>query len=772
MLIFSILETCLYFVAGKCFDTYVVQTDDDNLHFIAQTIQTHKLHLDPIVTVDGEDSELHKTETGIIDQFRTQVGLPTVNEANLVLLTSRIDRIYVSTDGIINFFDKRLFIDELLVHPFIEDGIYISASQEHNPSIINKTLIITATTKISILDIVNFSSRVITFSQILYLHEIFRDIPKKETEIYLNDKWWRFDSAIVAVYVLKENNGLNFMLRVFDKSAVAIYKHRVHKPASKKPIVIIVLSFVLLVIMFLNRNLRIKYQIIKHRLYTGKFVKKDCLIYEINNSFLRDYRRSFGSLKLNSLVNILSDSEGWMQPLIVTEATSQFIPSRVENINLYDYEGLDALKIIEKIRDKDYLEPTKQFKTDVLSIIQCLQEIHSYGIVHGRICPENVRVSADGHIKLQCLLDEDGWKSFRQLKNNKNYKLNEVDDIFSLGCLIHYYMTGYHPYDLRNYTKKERRGYKRERDNNGIAIHNTDSSEAMGSLADIPFVDNGMDECNSGNHSGRNVNLKRDHWGLKCKRFIESIFRSFVSWLYSFFVLNLLKILSYMGNLFVKIWPVSALLRLARYTCQGVTKLLNMTLGRFFRREQPPVVNKIYKKVLSDEISKYIEYNILYGTYRIRVDDQIEHDLIYHCLKSSANDTRPKMLCHPYFWDNHKYLEFICDISDFIETNSGIKPRLERSRRIVFTGSWMDYLDISIVASASTKRVYDGQSFCDLIRLIRNCHRHYQELKGKILEQIEGNLFFYLSALFPELLMFLYRNPVFREQAGFKKYYE
>lgn len=786
----------VYLGATACQNTYVVHTSDNKLHFITQSLQTHQLRHDLLVKmVEDEGGPIQRIENSVMHQLRAEIGLPPADTGNSVQLASRIDRICVSPDGVIEFFGRKLFIDELLAHPVVENGIYISASQEHHPTIINKTVIITATTKVSILDIFGLTSRVLRFSHVLYLSEVFQDIPRREDEVYLNGRWWRFESNVAAIYVLKEQNGLNFMLRVFDRSAIAVYKHRARKPVSRRLPVILICALAFSVTLYLNRNLRFGHCIIKHRLYTGRFVKKDCLIYRVSTAFLKEHRRVFGALKSHSIVNIFSETDGWMHPLIVTEMTSQFRPVRADDLDSTDQSGINgemrshvsrSEEILLRANDKEHQAAIRRFKDGLLAVVQSVEDIHSRETVHGRICPENVRVSADGQIKLQRILDGSGWRSVRQLKNikSKGFAANESDDLFSLGCLLHFYLTGYHPFDLRNYVKKERRSFKRSERHMTAdgARHNTALSD------EAPIVDGSVD-C-----ATVNTNQQRKHRTL---RVMGSLVFMILCRCHDLIHLGLHGMWSRFSTLCLcrchdlirlglhRIWSRFSTVCLPVGPISTVSGIFKRVLGMWawlsarrralgvFEGPSPVPAEQIYSRTLSDEIIRYVEYNILYGTYRLRLNDQIEHDLIYHCFKSSAKGLQLKLACHPYFWDNHKCLEFICDASDFIETNSGLKPRVERNRGVVFTGSWMEYLDETIVRSASSKRSYDHQSICDLIRLIRNCHRHYQELKGgAVFEMLEGNLFFYLSSVFPELLMFLYRSPVLKGQLVLQRYYE
>jgi len=573
------------------------------------------------------------------------------------------------------------------------------------------------------------------------------------TEVYLNKKWWQFNSNVIAVYVLREENGLNFMLRVIDRSAVALYKHRIQKSHTTKLAIIIPCILALLVILYLNRNLKFGQCIIKDLIYTGMFVKNPCLIYRVSNRLLKEYRRAFGPKKLSGVVTVLSESEGWMHPLMVTEMTYQFRPVRPDQTIFTPSPGEGPLKsrteqIILRASNREHQDMIRGFKDGLFAVVKCVEEIHSHEIAHGRICPENVRVATNGQIKLQCMIDSQGWRSPRQLKSlkSKGLRAKESDDLFSLGCLLHFYLTGYHPYDSRDFKMKQRKSDK------DAPNWHTKDDEASG---DMPIVDTDSPH--------------RVDKGRKASESVLHGIRSALYWLLrQAYGMMLLGLQSMLRRLILCVLPTTLVTTV--YT--AVTTAHAQTLGRVFKGSPLIPADQIHTRMLPDEISRHIEFNILYGTRGLRLTNQVEYDMIYHCFKSSANELNLKLTAHPFFWNDSKCLEFICDVSDFIETNSALKPRVEKNSHVVFVGSWMEYLDEAIVKGASSKRNYDHQSVCDLIRLIRNCHRHYQELKGgAMFDLLEGNLFFYLSSVFPGLLMYLYRSPVFKNQLVLQKYY-
>ncbi|KAI5148514.1 hypothetical protein ENBRE01_0375 [Enteropsectra breve] len=161
--------------------------------------------------------------------------------------------------------------------------------------------------------------------------------------------------------------------------------------------------------------------------------------------------------------------------------------------------------------------------------------------------------------------------------------------------------------------------------------------------------------------------------------------------------------------------------------------------------------------------------NIKKGTYFIRLSDQIEHDFIYHAvLKGTISMSK-----HPFFWSYSKMAEFLCDFSDFIETNVHTKIKLEKYKNTVFAGNWVDYLHLGVRKTVSAKRRYDTLSLSELIRFVRNTQRHYQEqLTKDFFEQYEGYVIGYFTAIYPELFLIVYKYAIKLNTDVLAKYLE
>lgn len=801
-------------------ESYVIQTMDDKLHFITDHVETYPLPY---------NTENHSLS---IPNYPNLPEALQRNEDNAVVRVNRLDEISINSDGIIEFYDFKIGIKEILHSPVVERAIYFSATQEHIPSMVNNTIVILASTKVFLLDFYNYNSKILTHKQILYLYQAHKNIQRKDNEIFVNGRWWTFNSNIVAVFIIKEKDGFNFMLRVLNNSEMQKYEnysvekyrnstkfqdlnlyrdlnrygtsHNHNGKQLKRRYLLAYISIVFSIIMYITRNLKYTVTILKEKLFLGKFVKKDCLIYKISSSLLKETKKLYHNVKSSCLVQVYYETDGFLNPLIVTEKTYQFYPAVSTLTELISPEP-DQFFYNQQSENDTFFEKKfdffpdqasqleiMKFKSNINAIITTFEYLHSINIVHSRICPENIRISEHENIRIQNLFENHGWRSMNQLKNikRKNYKSDISDDIFSLGCLLHYYLTGYHPFDLRDYVKKDRKPSKKNIDfmNANRSWMNGDNNNFIGqdkivnslpidkhSVTPEPKAD--LESGSSTSEQNQNFELA----GLAPKSNLKlALIRIF-----TFLKLNTIskfifsKILIFTQLSAIQ-WLVAKFIRALNIIFRNFIlsavymRFQSLNISQFFiKTSQKEKLEKIYKRIISDDAINYIEYNILFNTYKIRLDDQVEHDFIYHSIRTPIDLSKLKLSSHPYFWDGPKCLEFISDISDFLESNPNFKARLERTKKLIFQGSWVDYLNSNLIRTVSIKRFYDFQSLSDLIRFIRNCHRHFQEINTKSLfKALEGRLFGYFSYTFPELLMFLYRNTSFKDQLALKKYYE
>lgn len=728
-------------------DTYVVQTNDFVLHFVTDRIESYPLDL---ITSDGSanQNEHHSVQqynangtwnepiaSSLVpkidgDAYKESIapgrGYNTWNadgqKEKQIRKVSRVDRIVLDNSGLTLPNGRKIYIEDLLMYPMVDNGIYLSATQDHIPRLINNTMVVIANFKVYILDLYDYSSKTMKFNQILHLYDTFMNLNIVNNRIFLNGRSWDFDAKINAVFILKEKDGFNFMLRVMDGSEINVYR-----PCTRRNYRNLVLAiFPLIFMIFYGRNLKYGRCVSKReKVYLGAFVKEKCLIYQVNACILQSARKICSVTKHCSMVNVLYDGSWLFWPIIVTERTFQLNLSRGNN------NALCSL--------------CSKTKESIRTIVEAIEFLHSKGIVHSRICPENFRVTEHGHVRVQSIFTNVGWRSIGQLRNVRNmkYETSVSDDVFSLGCVIHYYLTGFHPFDLKNFVKVQRKSNKTSLLSGESSTQRVCSCSIHQNTKCTISKNNGCVELLTSTESG--IQVHSDSLRHDCSNVCNGSTRPDHGRKYG-------KIQNVFSNChIIGIWR----------------KIVKYIRGFSAVRD-----SMYFDRILDEESTVSIEYNILFSTYKIRIEDQVEHDLVYHCLRAPSAQTGASLSNHPYFWDFTRTMDFICDVSDFVETSSHLKPRLERHKRVVFEGSWIDYLDPSVSVNVKNRRSYDYHSLCDLVRFIRNCQRHYQELKNReFFEKIDGRTGYYFTNTFPELFMFLYRNPVFRGQHAFEKYY-
>lgn len=647
---------------------------------------------------------------------------------------SRLDKV-IFKDGYLLVNSFKIYVEDLLLHPSIIDEIYISASQEQIPKMIkgdfstycknSYTLLVMADIKIRLFDLYDYSSRTIQFSQILHLYDVFLKLEILEDEnakyrVFLNGKLWVFDKKIAAVYMLKEKNGINYMLKVCnDKSQLKPYNYRIRTHGNTKTVAITLSILCLSLVLWFYHSKNISYAKLLSKpesMYLGKFNKKDALIYHVDRDVLALNTKIYPEVKDGNLVNMFYEGFHMFSRVLVTEKTLQ--------LNFED-------KRLVSMRDGD-----KTFKSVVRDIARTIESFHQKNICHSRICPENLRIVYSSqnicHVRIQSIFNNLGWKSVGQIKDGPKQDedsqvLRIQDDIFSLGCVIHYHLTGFHPFDLRD-------------DVNNIKDPVVCVKDDLKSnILDNP-VQNGVSSKDSNLDEQNNPDTKTSE--VACQKPNNSPGKDNLGIHLVF--LNLVK------------------------------KKIEKVFARLFQTSMPTNNDReeYFKRILDKDSISHIEYNVIFNTYKLRIKEQVVHDLIYHCIKAPSASSKFLISQHPFFWNFPKITDFLCDASDFIETHPSIKSKLEKNKKKIFGNSWDQHVDPLILTDLCSRRNYDYKSLTDLIRLIRNCHRHFIELKNRdFFENFEGKVGEYFNDKFPELLMFLYRHSTFKDQKDFKRYY-
>lgn len=634
-------------------DTFVVQTEDGTIYFVTDIIQSFNI-LKPIRYYNDHfhyngfwefNHEIKKVD--VDNGFFNESGIKIRNPETEGELSSdvrpvnKLDYFRVTNDTLLSYGKQSFYLDELIFNPIIVDGIYVSACSDNVPSMINNTLFIISHFKIFLFDLKHLHSKTIKLDKIFHLQNFKMNLQIKEsldsgTVIYtilLNNKTWSFSQGIKAIYIIKKERGINCLLKVVTNDAVerAYVPRREKEKQSYSYIYYVIFMSTLGFVLYRSRNLKYRKPILKSQnLYSGLFLKKECFI----KKFQKEWNCAYFELKHPNLI----ENYSFVFPTLIFERSNQFVYG----------DSKDSIKVL----------------------VDALQYIHSKKLHHGRICPENIRIVRGGPpktdtVKIANIFPNNGWRSYEQIKSEmKKKKISDIDnlrsDIFAIGCLIHYYLTGYHPFDTDGLKQETEKSSKHNKTNSTEKHENTNSTTNDSSI------------------------------------YLNQILMS---------------------------------------------------------------------KKIND-----IETNIVLGVYKIRSNVQIEHDFIYHCIKRTAKIDFD-LSCHPYFWDSDKTIDFICEFSDFIESNPHLKKRIERAKKVVFDEDWTVGLDQEVFANLYGRKQYDFTSLVSLVRVVRNCHRHYREVKNKAFFDGFGGIGGYFNYKFPSLLMFLYRSPAIKELPDFNKYF-
>ncbi|EOB14063.1 Serine/threonine-protein kinase/endoribonuclease IRE1 [Nosema bombycis CQ1] len=310
----------------------------------------------------------------------------------------------------------------------------------------------------------------------------------------------------------------------------------------------------------------------------------------------------------------------------------------------------------------EYLEEinSKLTKAMLHQIVLAVKFLNEKNIFLKNFNPKNIRIQ-NGHTVLFNVGvhgDNKGWYSECQ-------EDDKIKNVFFLGCLLHYFITGYHPYDKRGLEK------------------DCQSDEQ----SDLDNCDNRKDK-----DSCDNVKKDKD----KCE--------------------------------------------------YKVNDLNNHD-------------NNISNLTFLDH--KSIQDNILLKKYKIRIEDPLVHDLIYHTIKAKIPErtSLQRLSAHPFFWDDSSKFEFIARYSDILEGNPIQVKKIERNKTRIFTKPWNSYLCSLVSEELSVFRLYNFNSARDLIRVIRNKGRHYNQIPGNVKEvyrTFPGGFMSYWCGLFPGLLIVCY----------------
>jgi serine/threonine protein kinase len=165
------------------------------------------------------------------------------------------------------------------------------------------------------------------------------------------------------------------------------------------------------------------------------------------------------------------------------------------------------------------------------------------------------------------------------------------------------------------------------------------------------------------------------------------------------------------------------------------------------------------------------EANIMHNKLNLSPLKSISTEAFY--LINAMLDRDPRLrpsakgVCeHPFFWNSHKRLIFLCDVSDRLETECTSQATananslaIERGAMDIVGTSWESRLDLALVDNVNKFRTYDYACIRDLLRLIRNKHHHFDELPSDFRESTvpdQNALLEYFQGKFPGLVMHCY----------------
>jgi serine/threonine protein kinase len=160
------------------------------------------------------------------------------------------------------------------------------------------------------------------------------------------------------------------------------------------------------------------------------------------------------------------------------------------------YELMDVGDLKDYVLSRGKLEESDALKV-LIHVARGLEFLHSRGYIHGDVKPENIfgkKVLSDILWKLGDfgLVRVRGSQNIIEVKGTVGYIAPEVfrgeihrsSDIFSLGCVVHFMLTGKDPFECQD--KKE----KLRRNKEGLYIIEENLSEHMKKLLSIMLSNN------------------------------------------------------------------------------------------------------------------------------------------------------------------------------------------------------------------------------------------------------------------------------------------
>lgn len=159
--------------------------------------------------------------------------------------------------------------------------------------------------------------------------------------------------------------------------------------------------------------------------------------------------------------------------------------------------------------------------------------------------------------------------------------------------------------------------------------------------------------------------------------------------------------------------------------------------------------------------------------------------VVRHLLDPQPDARMPlaRVLAHPLFWDAHKRLGLLLDVSDLLEALEGDLAESARFEAVCAGvlpagARWQAALPAPLVADLGRYRRYTN-SVKDLLRVVRNKSHHYRELAPELRVALGGShpegFVAFFAARFPALLMACYdfvSSSAHVDDPVFRRYFE
>lgn len=576
-----------------CNALYIVQTEDFFLHFVTdnsvETIELFKLKRNVPALTSGKETDND-----------------TIQPSNKLL----IDNILVSPDGLIVFEDYSFNIDSLEKETKIYKHVIFQTQRRSETIKKHNVVIFLVFLDLKIIDSRTLYTRIETFSYVYFPFSLSKCLSIKGNTIRLYDKIYTFNENIVAVYDTIDYNGVTYMNKIYTNNNLQLYTPKVVflKVYNFKYLILLALPVLLL---WYNKQKKIKlmnidYETEFYTIYYGTYNNAPAIIkkYKHKNNSFYDEIGLLGRLDHSSIKKNLYYDKGLYRPYMVFEYSD-----RVKHMT----------------------------KGDLLQFTQVIAYLHEQNLVYKNFTPNNIR-RKNGRIVLFNIgsqSDNTGW--YVCTTDSDEFS----QDLQSVGVILHYFITGYHPYETL-----------------------VDDNETF-----------------------------------------KFVYRT------------------------------------------------NDDYKKEFSVDNKTVTLKNYTREQLEEL----EQNMKIRRYKIRTVNSLEHDLIYHTIKNKT--TMAKLAKHPYFWSQERIFNFLANFSDLVEGSSSQIRRLERNKNRIFEMPWDNYLDDIVKDELEVFRYYNYNNARDLIRVIRNKGRHYNqipEVVQEIYKSFPNGFIDYWMTIFPKLLIVCY----------------